>query len=155
MSVDEDGRVLVWDVETGKTIRQMATQKNRDFDHEFSGGGIRRASDRKSLAIAGIGGIIGIWSLETGKEIRRWETHYPWRHCVAFSPNGKKLRHDGRHRYSHMGHRDRQGNQSNRLPPRPNQVGQIRSDGKTLLSFGADRQFMEWDLGLLSKTVGA
>lgn len=67
-------RVLLWDVATGKRLREFKTGHPTISTVQF-------ANDGKTLATLGAEGVIHIWDLETGKSLRR--------HGEAPAPAGK------------------------------------------------------------------
>src|SRR5262249_48135027 len=78
------GVIRVWDLATGKELRQF-----KGLDH--GGGVIALSADGKTLAAGGYGTTIFLWDLATGKELRRLESERFHLVNVAFSPDGKVL----------------------------------------------------------------
>lgn len=79
-----DGSLRLWDVASGKEIRQYAGHKGWVRSVAFS-------PDGKTFASGGKDKIIRIWETATGKELRRLEGHQNWIQHLAFSPDGKTL----------------------------------------------------------------
>ena len=139
ISVGEDGLIHLWNVKTGKLVRQMET----------SGGqlaAIVLSPDGKTLARSGLGGIIYLWNLETGKEIRRWETHSRYISSLAFAPDGKKLASTSSGAVRQWD--TETGKEINPTPGHRSMVLSLRfaADAKTLLSYGEEKQILEWDV---------
>ena len=81
--------IKLWDLETGKEIRQMEVHAGVHA-LAFSGDGRRIAS-------ANYGGhTVSLWDAETGKELHRFEGHTDAVYDVAFSPDGRFLVSGGR-----------------------------------------------------------
>ncbi len=79
-----DGSIRLWDVATGKEIRQYTGHRGWVRSVAFS-------PDGKIFASGGKDKIIRIWETSTGKEIRRLEGHRSDISYVSFSPDGKLL----------------------------------------------------------------
>jgi WD40 repeat protein len=79
-----DGSLRLWDVATGKELRQHAGHKGWVRSVAFS-------PDGKTFASGGKDQIIRLWETATGKELRRLEGHQNWIQHLAFSPDGKRL----------------------------------------------------------------
>jgi hypothetical protein len=79
-----DGSIRLWDVATGKEVRQYAGHTGWVRSVAF-------APDGKTFASGGKDKIIRIWETATGKELRRFEGHRNWIQNLTFSPDGKRL----------------------------------------------------------------
>jgi WD40 repeat protein len=79
-----DGSIRLWDVATGKELRQYPGHKGWVRSVAFS-------PDGKTFASGGKDKIIRLWETATGKELRRFEGHQHWVQNLAFSPDGKLL----------------------------------------------------------------
>ncbi|HEY7158441.1 MAG TPA: WD40 repeat domain-containing protein [Gemmataceae bacterium] len=79
-----DGSIRLWDVATGKELRQYAGHKGWVRSVAF-------APDGKTFASGGKDKVIRLWETATGKEFRRLEGHQSWIEYLIFSPDGKTL----------------------------------------------------------------
>jgi dipeptidyl aminopeptidase/acylaminoacyl peptidase len=79
-----DGSIRLWDLATGKELRQYTGHKGWVRSVAF-------APDGKTFASGGKDKIIRLWETATGKELRRYEGHQNWIQYLAFSPDGKVL----------------------------------------------------------------
>jgi len=76
-----DRKVRIWDVQTGKMIRQFGTEEGMVMCLEY-------APDGKSLATLE-GGQVRLWELRNGKQLRQWADGST--RNLAFTPDGKTL----------------------------------------------------------------
>jgi WD40 repeat protein len=79
-----DGKAIVWNVETGDTVRviRFADENNAIFSVDIS-------SDDSYLATADWGGYVIIWDIKTGKSVQEVSPHDRTAvYQVRFSPNG-------------------------------------------------------------------
>ena len=75
--------IKLWNLETGKEIRQMDA-------HAFGVHGLAFSSDGRRIASANYDGhTVSLWDAETGKELHRFEGHTNDVYDVAFSPDGR------------------------------------------------------------------
>jgi len=78
------GRVLVWDVVTGKRVMTLGD----DYDTVLAAD-IR--PDQSQVALGGPSRLVKIWSTKTGELQHKIKKHTEWVTAVAFSPNGQML----------------------------------------------------------------
>lgn len=80
------GAATLWDVATGKMIREFGEGYHRDvlYDAELS-------PDGKQLATAGYDAKIALWDVGSGERLRTIEIHNGAIYDLAFSPDGKVL----------------------------------------------------------------
>jgi cytochrome c/WD40 domain-containing protein len=78
------GRVLVWNVETGKLLMTVGD----DYDTLLAAD-IR--PDQSQVAMGGPSRLVKIWSAKTGKLEHKIKSHTDWVTAVAYSPNGQVL----------------------------------------------------------------
>ncbi|MCW5970668.1 MAG: protein kinase [Blastocatellales bacterium] len=76
-----DGRVLLYDIESGKLLKHLAGHNGMVFCVEFS-------HDGKRIASSGEDSTARIWDAATGNELFRLN-HEAQIHSVAFSPDGR------------------------------------------------------------------
>jgi len=79
-----DGSIRLWDVATGKELRQFSGHRGWVWSVVFS-------PDGRTFASGGKDKIIRIWDTATGKELRRLEGHQTMIGQLAFAPDGKTL----------------------------------------------------------------
>jgi WD40 repeat protein len=87
---NQDGSIRVWDVESGKTVRELPSI---DTDPGWNGY-LAFSPDSKLLATVGdsdMGRAIRILSLENGKEVTRCSGHRNGSSSIAFSADGAKV----------------------------------------------------------------
>jgi RNA polymerase sigma factor (sigma-70 family) len=80
----EDKRICLWNVETGKLVRELGKRK-----HEV--GATRFSPDGKTLATGGIDGPIHLWDVATGQEVRQLVGHPSFVEKLIFTKDGKTL----------------------------------------------------------------
>jgi WD40 repeat protein/tRNA A-37 threonylcarbamoyl transferase component Bud32 len=79
-----DFNIRLWEVATGKEIRQLAGHTNQVWGLAFS-------PDGKYLVSAGGDFLLRLWDVESGRELRSFEGHEDKVYSVAFSPDGRYL----------------------------------------------------------------
>ncbi len=79
-----NGVATLWNIKTGKKIREFSGHRDVLYDAEIS-------PDGKRLATAGYDRAIVIWDLESGKKLRTIKVHNGAIFDLAFSPDGKVL----------------------------------------------------------------
>jgi WD40 repeat protein len=134
----------MWEVATGKLVRQLKVKDNHDACHHQ----IVFSPDGKTL----VGGTTGhCWDVATGKELRSFDWMNPESplavRMVAFSPDGKLVATgdpEGAIRLWDAA-------TGKEIGPRKGHQGAITSvayspDGKTLISGSADRTVGLWDV---------
>src|SRR5262249_45711742 len=89
-----DNKVHLWDLSTGKKIRQLEATGSNDKKGILgsSPNAISQfifSPDSKTLVTAGQDHTIRKWDMAAGKELRRWDAS--WITSLAFSPDGKVL----------------------------------------------------------------
>jgi hypothetical protein len=80
----KSGRVVVWDVITGKRLMTLGD----DYDTVLSAD-IR--PDQSQVALGGPGRLVKIFATKTGQLQHKIKKHTDWVTAVAFSPNGQML----------------------------------------------------------------
>jgi hypothetical protein len=83
VTAGQDGLAFLWDVETGKSVRQLA-------HGEAAGGGVI-APDGRHAALTWSDATIRLVELETGTEVRRFAGPKGWAGGPVFTPDGKRL----------------------------------------------------------------
>lgn len=83
------GFVLLWDIQTGKLVRDFVGHTETVFGVTFSPDGrLAMSCSRDKTA--------RLWDIESGKELQRFEGHSDWVRCVALCPNGQRALTGGR-----------------------------------------------------------
>jgi WD40 repeat protein len=77
-----DWTIRLWDVATGRELRQMIGHVNSVYKVKFSPDGRRALSCSADKTVR-------LWDLETGKELQKMKGHKDYIWSVAFSPDGK------------------------------------------------------------------
>jgi hypothetical protein len=86
-SAADDGRVRLWEVETGTLVRTLTGH--------IGGYGVAFSPNGKLLASAGMDTKVRLWEVETGKLVHTLTGYGGRMTGVAFSPNGKLLAFTG------------------------------------------------------------
>ena len=82
LGTDVDGIAWLWDIQTGKMVRQF-------LGHTRVIGSANFSPDGKSLATASYDGTARLWNVQTGQELRRYTGNTSPVQNVVFSPDGK------------------------------------------------------------------
>jgi WD40 repeat protein len=88
LSVAEDGKALVWDVNTGKIVHSCPQRDEKLFAAAWR-------SDGRCFATAGEGGVVRVWKLGDEKPTAEYRGHKGPVLALAFSPDGKVLASGG------------------------------------------------------------
>jgi WD40 repeat protein len=80
----KSGRVVLWDVVTGKRLQTLGD----DYDTVLAAD-IR--PDQSQVALGGPNRIVKLWSISTGQLQHKIKKHTEWITAVAFSPSGQML----------------------------------------------------------------
>src|SRR5262249_12492058 len=81
LSAGRDGTARVWDLQTGKQLRQLKVGGNCEA--------VAFAPDGKRALCGGSFGLI-LWDSGTAREVRRFPTS-PWTYRAIFTPDGKRI----------------------------------------------------------------
>ena len=74
----------LWNIETGKEIKQFTPKFGTMHGVSFS-------PDGKRLAAGGSNGQIRVWEVETGKELMTYTGHQAKVDELRFTPDGKRI----------------------------------------------------------------
>jgi WD40 repeat protein len=80
----EESKLRIWDVKTGKDVKQILAHEPRVTSAAFS-------PDGKRIVSGGADGLVRLWDAESGKELRSYEGHSGAVHGAACFPNGKRI----------------------------------------------------------------
>src|SRR5205085_1133608 len=83
------GRVRLWDVATGRFVRDLT-------GHGARVNGLAVSPDGRLLATAGADKAVRLWALPSGEAVGAWTAHANEAEAVAFSPDGRLLASAGR-----------------------------------------------------------
>ncbi len=79
-----DGIVRLWDVASGKEVRQFLGHSGSVFGAAFS-------PDGKYILSSGTDRTVRLWDVQTGQEVRRFVGHTNEVRSATFSPDGKYI----------------------------------------------------------------
>jgi RNA polymerase sigma factor (sigma-70 family) len=137
-SAGQNGATRLWDVTTGTLLHEINSSAGKTV--------IAFSPDGKLLAAAD-DRMIGLWNPHTGKEIRRWQAHTSAVQSIAFAPDGKVLATAGS--FDHAIRRWHTATVAE-INPLVGHAGGVTSlvfgSGNTLVTWGNDRQILEWDV---------
>jgi RNA polymerase sigma factor (sigma-70 family) len=135
-SAGKDGKIFIWDTQTGRQIRQMDGAACNAVAFSPKGQSIAVAEDKGLRA----------FDLENGKEKFKKAVKEPVR-AVAYSPDGKTLATAGDDRFVRLWDAGT-GKESRRFGDVQGKLGAIAfaSDGKRLVTGGDDGTAIVWDL---------
>jgi WD40 repeat protein len=106
------------------------------------------SSDGKTLAAAGVDGLIRLWDASTGEALRQLKGHTQWVESIAFSRDGKRLASASRDKTIRLWDPN-SGRELRQLRGHSDLVLAVAfaSDGKTLASGSWDKTIRVWDVG--------
>jgi hypothetical protein len=78
------GRVVVWDVTTGRRVRSVGDERDVVLAADVS-------ADQRLVALGGPWRVARMFSLETGEKLQDLSKHTDWVQAVGFSPDGVLL----------------------------------------------------------------
>jgi WD40 repeat protein len=84
LTTGQDMSLWLWEVESGRQLRQLQGQTGRVECVAFS-------PDGKLAFTGGIDGIARLWEVESGDELLHWKAHTSPIEGVAFSPDGRLI----------------------------------------------------------------
>lgn len=88
---DSDPAIRLWEVATGKPIRNWKGSDNGAYAVAFSPDGKTLATGGGSRGTAPGDTALRLWEVATGKGIRQLKGHTGWVYSVAYSPDGQVL----------------------------------------------------------------
>jgi WD40 repeat protein len=87
-----DTRIRIWDVATGKELRQLKVSARQVAPGVDAGViNIAFSADGETLVAGELGGVLRIWDPATGKERRRFDQFLGTVTAFAFAPRGRSL----------------------------------------------------------------
>jgi WD40 repeat protein len=81
ITTGQDKTVHIWDVQSGRELRQLTGHTDVIYSAKFS-------PDGNTIATASQDSTARLWDVQTGQELRRFTGHASPVENVAFSPNG-------------------------------------------------------------------
>jgi WD40 repeat protein len=138
----QDHTMRLWDLKTGKEVRQFGTPKDWVLCAEFSPNGKLAASGTRNADPT-----VRLWDPATGKEEKQLKGHTSGVRSVAFSPDGKTLATSG-YDYTIRLWDVESGTELKVLRGHRNWIDRavFAPDGKTLLSSSRDNTMRWWDI---------
>lgn len=133
-----DGVQRVWDVATGRKLRQ--------WDASRVVTGFALSPGGKSLASMGGGNAVRLWDPATGKELREPPCHHQGVHFLALSPDGRTAATGGHDLEVYLWD-TATGQRQHRLAAAQDTMDAIQfsSDGRTLITLGDLGKARVWD----------
>ncbi len=136
-----DRLVKLWDVTTGKLIRDLKDHSDAVYSVCFS-------PDGKLLASGGADRAVKVWDVSTGHRLYTLGESTDWVYAVAWHPDGKHIAAAGVDRSIRVWEVDREGGKVVfSVFAHEAAVTKLvySADGKTLYSLGDDRRARAWD----------
>jgi WD40 repeat protein len=140
-SCSYDRLIKLWDVETGKLLRDLK-------DHSDAVYCVRFSPDGKLLASAGADRAVKVWDVASGKRLFTLSESTDWVYAVAWSPDGKHLAAGGVDKSIRVWEVDRDGGKVvHAVFAHEGPVNALiySVDGKTLYSLSEDGRAKAWD----------
>jgi mono/diheme cytochrome c family protein len=145
------GKVVLYDVETGKRIAEIGDEQDAIMAADVS-------ADHRFVAIGTTSKIVKIFEVRTGKMLHRIKRHTDWVTSVAFAPDDDRVTTGDRNGGIHVWEAEKGGIVLS-LSDHKERITQLvwRSDGKMLASAAEDGKMILWDMkdGWPSKVVDA
>ena len=137
-----DGTIRLWDVATGKELRQMVISSQNSYVSSvvFSPNGDYLLSAQWDKTVR-------LWNVKTGNEIQRFDGHDNLVYCAALSPDGQQALSGSLDKTIRLWH-VASGMESRCLKGHRSQIWCVTfsADGKRALSGAADATARLWDL---------
>jgi WD40 repeat protein len=135
----KSGRVVLWDVATGKPMTVLGEEYDVVLGADIS-------PDQTRVALGGPGRLLKIHATATGEVEHKIKKHTDWVTAVAFSPNGQMLASADRNGGIHVWDPEN-GQEILALAGHPACVHGLawRGDSKVLISCGEDGTVKTWE----------
>ncbi|MGI9517056.1 MAG: eIF2A-related protein, partial [Pirellulaceae bacterium] len=92
------GECKLWDVESGKHLRDIGVYQNSIVSIAFTPDGKKLVTaDGGTLDSKNIPGVVRVWDVTTGQQLHELKGHTKYINSMAVSPDGKRLVTTGRH----------------------------------------------------------
>ena len=135
-SAHGDGRIRIWDAQTGKIRRTLE-------GHPTEVLALAVSPDLKRLASVDLRGLILLWDAQTGALERRLEGHTGWGMALAFSADGRRLFSGGQDKLLHVW--DAETGAELRRHPFPDSVFSLLLANGRLLAGLNNGRILVWD----------
>lgn len=134
------GRVVVWDVKTGKRLTEVGEEYDQVMAADIS-------SDQSRIALGGPGKLVKIFDISDGSMIHSIKKHTEWVTALSFSPDGVLLASGDRNGGLHVWEA-KTGNLFYTLNGHQSMITDVtwRADSNVVASASEDGRVMTWNM---------
>ncbi len=140
MSLGLDKRLLLWDAQTGKVIREINGGAKSDME------AVALSPDARLIAINSADKTLGLWDAQTGQPVRQLDVPSSAINSLMFSPDGAYLLGGGTDRLAHLWD-VASGKEIQRFVGHTDSVEAVAfsPDGKIILTGSTDQTARLWE----------